>query len=88
MEVHDGTNIAAFQFFFLVRFAKDCQHESVCADGVFHDIGDILFIGHGVKVIHVLARVFLMAGKVVVGAVVNSVEFRPTDREEVLNIAG
>ena len=88
VEVHDGTYFAAFEFFFLVRFAKDSQHESVGADGVFHDVGDILLVGDGVEVIHILARIFLVAGEVVIGAVVDAVEFRPADREEVLDIAG
>ena len=87
MEVHDHARVAAFQRLLVVRLAEDGEHQAVCADGVFHDVRDILFVGDRVEIEHIPARKFLMAGKIVIRAVMNAVEFLPADGEEVLDIA-
>ena len=60
MEPEHRTHIPAFQFFFVVSRAKECQDHPVRTQGRFDDIGDVLFVFRIVEVGKILAGHFRM----------------------------
>ena len=55
VEVHHDAHVAAFERLFVIRFGKHCEHQTVCADGVLDDVGDVLLARDGVDVSEALA---------------------------------
>ena len=87
VEVEHVPRLAVRKGLFLVRLAENGEHESVRPDRVFDDVGDEPRSVHGIDVLQTLSRIFLMAGEVVVRAVVDAVQLLPAHRIEILDIA-
>ena len=83
MKMKNGTNVAAIKLLLIVSINKECERNTVCTKGGLDYVRNVMLVGLGIEIGHILAGMSLMLAEVVVGSVSNAPKLAPTEREEI-----
>ena len=91
MQMQHGAHIllalGVHQMLLVVGLAQEGQRHTVAAQGRLDDIGNVVLVGLGVKVLQALAGGFLMAAQFVVGAVSDAPQLAPVGEREGISMS-
>ena len=88
MKVKNYSYVTLTDGLLIVSVNEECKSNSVCAERGLYNVRNVVLVGLGVEVRHILAGVLLMLTEVVIGSVRYSPKLAPSEGEEELEVGG
>ena len=88
MKVKNNSYVTLADGLLIIRVNKECKRNSVSAERGLNNVGNVVLIGLGIEVGHILTGVILMLTEVIVGSVSDAPKLAPAEGEEELEVGG
>ena len=86
MQMQNHTGILFVNHFLVIGFYHNSEEQTFYAERRLDDIGNVSFIGLGVKVIQRFTAGVDVLGEVIIGSVRHAPEFAPAEREQIFKV--